>query len=76
MTPDNLRAIADDPDALLEVSVEFISDLARLCAELVETATNVFGYFKPETKVGGVDEAPSVKRLADALASFSELKAP
>ena len=37
VTPDELRALADDLEALLELSCEQIADLARLCAEATES---------------------------------------
>jgi len=47
MTPEELRALAEDDAKLLEVSCEFVSDLARLCAELGEALERIASREEP-----------------------------
>ena len=75
MTPNELRALADRYEGSSDERDLMLADLARLCAELGEAASNVFGYIEPRFKVGGIDEGLSVKRLAEALAELAELEA-
>ena len=83
MTPDELRALAEDDAKLLEVSCEFVSDLARLCADMGEALDRIWQrreswYDAMHDDEAGLpsDEAEAAWEIASAaLAKMAELEA-